>query len=215
MSVVQRRPGVTTWRVMDVDHFQTWIDKFDDVPEARRWRMPASLFPKGDGSNPAHAASAEPISSQLRRCWRLYPHLQDTGGFFIALIRKRASLPASAMDNLPAPPDLFGRKRCMDLRKEMEAQAKAEAKAAEAAAKAAAAEAAEVAAMTQEEGDDEAAGGAGVEVGAEAEAEADEEGEEEGLEAAENDTQNRCMPLSKHVNGQQSWQLIKAFYEVR
>ena len=38
--------------------------------------------------------------------------------------------------------------------------------------------------------------------------------EEEGLEAAENASQNRCMTLAEHANGQQSWKLIKAFYEV-
>jgi len=67
----------------------------------------------------------------------------------------------------------------------------------------------------EEEGDEAAAGAAAGAAGA-AEAEADGEGgeEEEGLEAAENASQNRCMTLAEHANGQQSWKLIKAFYEV-
>ena len=129
---------------------------------------------------------------------------QDTGGFFIALLRKKASLPAGALAELPATPDLFGRKRCMDSRKEMEATAKAEAAAAAAAAKLAAAEAAELTELTREEEGD------GGEVGVEAEC-AGEEGEEE----AENLANARAMPLAEHVNGQASWQLIKSFYEVR
>jgi hypothetical protein len=61
-----------------VDHFQQWVGCFKDIPCARRWRMPASLFPGSTGDHPAAASTAEPIASQLRRCWRLYPHDQVT-----------------------------------------------------------------------------------------------------------------------------------------
>ena len=36
---------------------------------------------------------------------------QDTGGFFIAVLRKKAALPPSALAGLPSPPDIFGQER--------------------------------------------------------------------------------------------------------
>lgn len=36
---------------------------------------------------------------------------QNTGGFFIALLRKKAAFPPSALHNLPDPPDIFGQDR--------------------------------------------------------------------------------------------------------
>jgi len=83
---LERRPGLRTWGVCDGD--LSWYDTYDDA----RARSPApglfapSMWPPPPG---AGGRAAPP----LERCLRLLPHLQDTGGFFVALLRKRAPLP--------------------------------------------------------------------------------------------------------------------------
>lgn len=57
-----------------------WIDNWDQLNELDAdlaSRTPKSLWPQGD---------EEALGTQ--HCMRLYPHLQDTGGFFVALLEK-------------------------------------------------------------------------------------------------------------------------------
>ena len=49
--------------------------------EAKRYR--ASMWPP----------TASHITHGLRRCQRLLPHLNNTGGFFVAILRKTRALP--------------------------------------------------------------------------------------------------------------------------
>ena len=56
-------------------------------------RYPPTVFPP---------SAAECSSFQLSRCLRLLPHHQDTGGFFIALLHKRAELPNADRDDVDA-----------------------------------------------------------------------------------------------------------------
>ena len=68
------------------------------MPKNLRGQIVASMFP-----DPAPAVDDEkktkedrtldddarvPMAEQLRRCMRLLPHHQNTGGFFVALLRK-------------------------------------------------------------------------------------------------------------------------------
>ncbi|KAJ8652087.1 hypothetical protein O0I10_012318 [Lichtheimia ornata] len=69
---LRRKPGLTTWKVMTKDG--QFVDSIDDVPDSN---LPASVFP------PANAADLH-----LERCLRIYPHQQDTGGFFVAVFDK-------------------------------------------------------------------------------------------------------------------------------
>ena len=115
---------------------------------------------------PSMLPQASNDALHLERCLRLLPHAQDTGGFFVALIRKTAPLPVTAViapptrtdATLPEAPPLSGTKRPRE----------AEDDGAAAATAAAAAAAAEV------DDDDEAAAGD----------DDDEEGEGAELEAA-------------------------------
>lgn len=90
---LKRRPGVKGgWRVMDKD--QTWFSSFEDVTnadmtEARQGRIVPSMFPSEDGKE-----DNDPTRVPLERCIRVYPHLQDTGGFFIAVLEKKAEIGA-------------------------------------------------------------------------------------------------------------------------
>jgi len=62
--------------------FRIW-EKSDEVPEASQRRVRASMFPP---------SPEEAEALHLERCMRFVPHDQNTGGFFVALIRKTAPI---------------------------------------------------------------------------------------------------------------------------
>jgi tRNA (cytosine34-C5)-methyltransferase len=70
------KPGLQTWNVMTRD--MKVVLSVDDVPEKSKTQIRETMFPPSD----------ENIKSQLKRCIRILPHLQDTGGFFVAVFRK-------------------------------------------------------------------------------------------------------------------------------
>lgn len=78
-----RRPGRHVWKVVAKEDEE--YQSFQDVPEKLRKRFPASLFPKESYAD-----------LQLDRSLRIYPHLQNTGGFYVAVIHKRAHLNANS-----------------------------------------------------------------------------------------------------------------------
>lgn len=73
------RPGRHHWKVITKEGEE--YPSFDEVPLQLRKRLPASLFPQESYANLG-----------LHHCLRIYPHLQNTGGFFVAVIVKRAPL---------------------------------------------------------------------------------------------------------------------------
>jgi len=91
---LKRKPGLKGgWRVMDKD--QLWYSTYNDIltddegKEARVGRITKSMFPSEDGK-----AEDDPTRIPLERCVRVYPHLQDTGGFFITVLRKKEEIRA-------------------------------------------------------------------------------------------------------------------------
>lgn len=87
-----RRPGMTTWKVINKEGIE--FDSFEQVPPGQRKRFPASVFPLPDYAE-----------LHLERCLRIYPHLQDTGGFFVAVLTKTADIdppkePTTTTDNV-------------------------------------------------------------------------------------------------------------------
>lgn len=66
---LKRSPGISTWKV---------ADKTGEFVEQETSGLPSSLYP------PACAADLG-----LEQCVRVYPHQQDTGGFFIAVLEKK------------------------------------------------------------------------------------------------------------------------------
>ncbi len=71
-------PAMTTWKVYDPT--RQWFEKVEDLPEKRKGKIVATCFPP----------SASVMESfHIERCMRVYPHLQDTGGFFIAVLQKK------------------------------------------------------------------------------------------------------------------------------
>lgn len=70
---LKRRPGLKTWKVFD--SYKTIYSSFDEVKQGSVVKK--SMFPPSEDEN-----------FHLERCIRIYPHLQNTGSFFIAVIRK-------------------------------------------------------------------------------------------------------------------------------
>nr|AIC33808.1 Sun [Puccinia cf. psidii AE-2014] len=75
-----RRPGLTTWTVTtrEPENIQPILTS-NDAPDQKKY--PPTLWPNG-----------REIELGLQRCLRIYPHLQDTGGFFVAVLEKPTSL---------------------------------------------------------------------------------------------------------------------------
>ncbi|KAI7901521.1 S-adenosyl-L-methionine-dependent methyltransferase [Cokeromyces recurvatus] len=82
---LKRRPGLSTWKVTNKDG--VFIDSIEDIPERRqRAKFPRSAFPP---------TPEEAKEMHLERCIRIYPHHQDTGGFFVAVFEKVKPLTAA------------------------------------------------------------------------------------------------------------------------
>ncbi|KAL8758707.1 MAG: hypothetical protein Q9199_001284 [Rusavskia elegans] len=73
-----RKPGLNTWNIMDRlgSIYDSWAQVQDDPG-----KLVEGMFPPKE-------------SLPLDRCIRVYPHLQDTGGFFIAVLEKKTEIRA-------------------------------------------------------------------------------------------------------------------------
>jgi len=94
------RPGLASWkptadRLVDTD-FSSYDSYIQSLPEDQREnsKMAPSHWP------PTLAESNE---LHIERCLRIYPHLQDTGGFFIAVLEKAPAVNPSE-DRVPKEP---------------------------------------------------------------------------------------------------------------
>ncbi|CAG8648449.1 8027_t:CDS:10, partial [Cetraspora pellucida] len=70
-----RAPGVTSWKVMSKEN--KWVDKLEDINPKYQKKYEKSLWPPPDVDQ-----------LNLERCMRIYPHFQDTGAFFVAVLQK-------------------------------------------------------------------------------------------------------------------------------
>ncbi|KAF4080579.1 hypothetical protein AMELA_G00172880 [Ameiurus melas] len=76
-------PGITSWKVMTKEG--QWYSDWSEVPTSRHTQIRPSMFPP---TNPDKLKSM-----QLERCMRILPHHQNTGGFFVAVLVKKAPMP--------------------------------------------------------------------------------------------------------------------------
>ncbi|KAF2493288.1 S-adenosyl-L-methionine-dependent methyltransferase [Lophium mytilinum] len=86
-----RREGLTDWKVMDKTgrFWNEWSDvekQKEEFGEDGLSRLAESMFP------PTVASPEDRIP--LEKCMRVYPHLQDTGGFFICVLEKLSEIRA-------------------------------------------------------------------------------------------------------------------------
>ncbi|KAL7922254.1 S-adenosyl-L-methionine-dependent methyltransferase [Trichoderma austrokoningii] len=84
-----RRPGLKSWKIMDKSGkiWNSWEEVETFTKESKDGitpgRLVPSMFPDPNGT-----------TLPLERCMRIYPHLQDTGGFFITVLEKKAEFKA-------------------------------------------------------------------------------------------------------------------------
>ncbi|KAK6106374.1 NOL1/NOP2/sun family protein [Brugia pahangi] len=74
---LKRMSGLSKWRVFDKAMREYSI--LEDVIADQRRYFTSSMFPPNDD---------EIQNFHLERCFRILPHLQNTGGFFVAVLRK-------------------------------------------------------------------------------------------------------------------------------
>ncbi|KAH0786453.1 NOL1/NOP2/sun family protein [Histomonas meleagridis] len=74
---LKRHNGITDWVVYDTgnSNLETFYKTPEDVPENRKQFAPNTMFP-------------QPQIQGLTNCMRFYPHDFDSGGFFVAVLRK-------------------------------------------------------------------------------------------------------------------------------
>lgn len=70
------KPGLSKWVVMQKD--KKIVSSMNDVDEKCRTQVCKSMFPPSNVDE-----------LQLSRCIRILPHQQNTGGFFVAVLRKK------------------------------------------------------------------------------------------------------------------------------
>ncbi|ROW09594.1 hypothetical protein VMCG_02555 [Cytospora schulzeri] len=103
---LERKPGMTNWKVMDKAG-RIWND-WDEVEawtaaESKDGNYPGKLVP----TMFARKTDENTADIPLERCIRVYPHQQDTGGFFITALHKKKEFKAKpenwmAQANKPA-----------------------------------------------------------------------------------------------------------------
>ncbi|KAK3811791.1 MAG: S-adenosyl-L-methionine-dependent methyltransferase [Benniella sp.] len=75
---LKRRPGLSDWKVFTKSGQS--VATMEDLPSDTKGRFYPSMWPPKNASE-----------LHLERCLRIYPHLQDTGGFFVAVFKKTAT----------------------------------------------------------------------------------------------------------------------------
>ncbi|XP_056154296.1 RNA cytosine C(5)-methyltransferase NSUN2 [Lampris incognitus] len=76
-------PGVNSWKLMTKEG--QWYADWSEVPSNRHTQIRPTMFPPKDPQKLA--------SLHLERCMRILPHHQNTGGFFVAVLVKKAPMP--------------------------------------------------------------------------------------------------------------------------
>ncbi|XP_061838377.2 RNA cytosine C(5)-methyltransferase NSUN2 isoform X1 [Nerophis lumbriciformis] len=76
-------PGVTSWKLMTKEG--KWYPDWSAVPSSRHTQIRPTMFPPTDAQKLA--------DMHLERCMRILPHHQNTGGFFVAVLMKKAPMP--------------------------------------------------------------------------------------------------------------------------
>ncbi|OOQ90391.1 putative methyltransferase (Ncl1) [Penicillium brasilianum] len=102
LAGLKRRPGLKSWKVMDREG-RIWSN-WQDVKEQREQESTSNgLARLAEGMFPP---SGETADLPLERCMRVYPHLQDTGGFFITVLEKTSEIRAKPENSASVIPML-------------------------------------------------------------------------------------------------------------
>ena len=96
---LNRRQGLKSWKVMDKQG-RMW-KSWEEVEEEKAKNGDEGLGRLNPGMFPPTALND---SIPLDRCMRVYPHLQDTGGFFITVLEKKTEIRARPEEGKKAEP---------------------------------------------------------------------------------------------------------------
>lgn len=91
---LKRAPGLRSWKVMDREG-RLW-NSWQEIEERREKEGILGLGRLAEGMFPPTGENAD---LPLERCTRIYPHLQDTGGFFITVLEKQSEIRAKPEDS--------------------------------------------------------------------------------------------------------------------
>lgn len=94
LAGLKRAPGLKSWKVMDREG-RMW-NNWQEVEEQREKEGISGLGRIAVGMFPPTGQNAD---IPLERCTRIYPHLQDTGGFFITVLEKLSEIKAKPEDS--------------------------------------------------------------------------------------------------------------------
>lgn len=99
--LLKRKPGLRTWKIMDKANrmWSSWqeVEEYTKKTEdgVTPSRLVETMFPRPETSD-CH-------DLPLERCMRVYAHQQDTGGFFITALHKKAEFKAKPEENRKQP----------------------------------------------------------------------------------------------------------------
>lgn len=90
---LKRYPGLRDWKVMDKKGkiWNSW-EEYQKAAEASS----GGDFPILQRGMFAPSEKDEHVRVPLEYCMRIYPHLQDTGGFFVAILQKQSEIRAKS-----------------------------------------------------------------------------------------------------------------------
>jgi multisite-specific tRNA:(cytosine-C5)-methyltransferase len=107
---LKRKPGLNTWKVLDTSSITAGGEKTAHM--FTNWEAYQKARAKYEAEEPERQFSTKvtagcfpPLPSSpeeripLERCIRVYPHMQDTGGFFIAIIEKLDDIKITQVQN--------------------------------------------------------------------------------------------------------------------
>ncbi|KAJ8268310.1 hypothetical protein COCON_G00134820 [Conger conger] len=106
LSGLKRMAGMTDWKLMTKGG--DWYANWSEVPKNLHTQIRPTMFPPTD---------PEKLKAmKLERCMRILPHHQNTGGFFVAVLVKKAPMPWNRRfpkirhrgGEAPPPPDEEG-----------------------------------------------------------------------------------------------------------
>lgn len=111
LPLLKRKPGMKKWKIMDKSGrlWNTWqeVEEYTKSTEdgVAPGRLVETMFPPTQG---------DCVDLPLERCMRVYSHLQDTGGFFITVLHKKAEFKAKPEAAAKQPVHTNGVKRQRD-----------------------------------------------------------------------------------------------------
>ncbi|TAQ91424.1 hypothetical protein B7494_g137 [Chlorociboria aeruginascens] len=94
LPLLKRRPGLKTWKIMDKSGrvWNDWAEVQSYLADEENERTPTiEKLAEGMFTPPAGTPNSD---IPFERCMRVYAHLQDTGGFFIAILEKQREFKA-------------------------------------------------------------------------------------------------------------------------